>query len=74
MSDENYVIECAKFDQMQKNAEEINGNLTLINMFCKQYEDTEEFYIALNLLKYTKKIASSLDYEFFKIQYSEEEE
>ena len=74
MEETSYIIKNDKFDKIQKMAEEVNGNLKLLIMFCKDYEDIEDFYIAANLMKNTKRTASSLDYEFCKIMFHEEEE
>ena len=51
---------------MYEQAQEIYGNLKIIKMFCKEYQDVDEFYAIMPLINYTTCTADKLYVKFIE--------
>lgn len=57
-------METEEFERLYKLSQEIQGNMSLIEMFCKKFEEIEDFYKIVPLLNRTKKLSDELYNEF----------
>ena len=64
MKDKDYIFSKDDFDKMYEQAKEIYGNLKIIKMFCKEYQDVDEFHAIIPLINYTTCTADKLYVKF----------
>lgn len=67
MKQKNYLVRENLFKEMYNISKEIYGNTAIIRMFCDAYEDVDEFYQILPLIKHTWKLSDKLHARFIKI-------
>ena len=60
MEQEIYQIKSKRVNDWYKKSEEIYGNICLIQMFCNEYKEVDDFYKILQILQYTKRVADIL--------------
>ena len=68
MQNRNYKINKDKFLEIYKKAEEIFGNICLIELFCKRYYNVDDFGKVKPLIKYTIYAADKLYCELIDIK------
>jgi hypothetical protein len=55
-----YFIKNKKFQKIYETSKELHGNISIIKMFCKAFEDVDDFYQVLPLINHTYAISDKL--------------
>ena len=67
MHSKKYIIKPKDFNRIYYMSQEIQGNVSIIENFCKNYEDIDDFYKIIPLIKYTSKVSEKLYCEFINM-------
>ena len=55
-----FFIKKKKLNELNDLSKEIHSNISIIKMFCKSFEDVDEFYKVLPLINSTCKLSDKL--------------
>lgn len=66
-----YRIKSKVIDDLYDKAEELQGNISLIRMFCEQYYDVDEFYKIKALIKHTDELSDRLYLDLINLKAGE---
>ena len=63
-----YKIKSQIIDDLYDKAEEIHANISLIEMFCREYYNVDDFYKVKALLKRTYNLSDKLYVDMINIK------
>ncbi len=62
-----YHIKKNDFERLYSMVQEVYGNMYFINLFCREYEDVDEFYKVVPLIRNTYKLVDKVYSELINI-------
>ena len=69
MSELSYVIKSEEFNSFYRLIELVHGHISIVRMFCREYEDMENFYKIIPILDNAVKKSGLLYAEFTNLKY-----